>query len=95
MDTTSGTRTQFTEGEGKQPEHTHSAQTHTHDHYHVSHHHSDNPLNRWEHRGYWHTHEHNHAIMTHSHDYSQEDEQAEHGKEAHIHDHTAPASSRS
>lgn len=41
---------QRTEGEGKQPEHTHPARTHMHDHYHVSHHHSNNPLNQWEHR---------------------------------------------
>jgi hypothetical protein len=32
--------------------------------------------------------------MTHSHDFSQEDEEAEHAKEGHIHDHSAPASTR-
>ena len=41
---------QRTEGEGKQPEHTHPARMHSHDHYHVSHHHTNNLLNAWEHR---------------------------------------------
>jgi len=59
----------------------------------VSHHHSDNPLNEWEHRTYWHTHDHNHNTLTHSHDFSQDDEKARHGKEAHVHDHAAPTES--
>ena len=46
---------QITEGEGREPEHTHPPRTHTHDHYHVSHHHTNNPLNEWEHRSYWRT----------------------------------------
>src|SRR4051794_11788003 len=73
---------QYTEGEGKQPSHTHSARTHTHDHFHISHHHTGNPLNQWEHRAYWHTHDHNHNVLTHSHDYSQEQEEAAHDKES-------------
>ena len=81
---------QRTEGEGEVPEHTHPAVVHTHDHYHVTHHHSDNPLNEWEHRAYWHTHEHNHNTLTHSHDYDRADEDARHPKEAHIHDHAQP-----
>jgi hypothetical protein len=81
---------QHTEEEGHQPTHTHPATTHEHDHYHVSHHHRDAPLGEWEHRTYWHTHEHNHAQLTHSHDYSLEDEEQHHAKEAHVHDHAAP-----
>ena len=82
--------TQRTEGEGKQPEHTHPARMHNHDPYHVSHHHRGNPLGEWQHRTFWHTHEHNHNTLTHSHDYSQDDEERDHGSEAHIHDHAAP-----
>src|SRR5438874_6875275 len=84
---------QRTEGEGTEGTHVHPARVHTHDHYHVSHHHKDGVLGEWEHRTYWHTHEHNHTELTHSHDYSQQDEEANHAKEAHIHDHTAPTTS--
>ena len=86
-------QTQTTHGEGAQQAHTHPATVHTHDDYHVSHHHKDGMLGEWEHRTFWHTHEHNHASLTHSHDYSLEDEQGEHAKEAHVHDHEAPAQS--
>jgi hypothetical protein len=72
---------QRTEGEGKEPEHTHPAQTHSHDHYHVSHHHAGGIM-EWQHRTYWHTHEHNHAELTHSHDYSRDEEEQHHEKEA-------------
>ena len=60
----------------------------THDHYHVAHYHQIS--GDWEHRTYWHTHEHNHAELVHSHDYSQDEENARHGKLAHIHDHVRP-----
>src|SRR5438874_7404076 len=93
MQTSATDPNQYTEGQGKQPEHTHAARTHTHDHYHISHHRSDNPLNPWEHREYWHTHQHNHNLLVHSHDHSQQQEEAEHGKESHVHDHAAPAQS--
>src|SRR5438105_11805488 len=86
---------QRTEGQGKQPEHTHPATLHEHDHYHVTHEHSDNPLNEWVHRTYWHTHEHNHASLTHSHDQSRQEEDERHAKEAHVHDHTSPTKSPS
>ena len=81
------------EGEGKSPEHTHIARVHEHDHYHISHHHKGGLLNEWEHRTYWHTPAHNHAPLTHSHDYDHENEEDEHAKEAHIHDHEAPTTS--
>jgi hypothetical protein len=32
-------------------------------------------------------------VLTHSHEFNKEDEEREHGKEAHIHDHAAPAES--
>jgi len=84
---------QRTEGEGRENTHHHPARVHSHDHYHISHHHRDGLLGEWEHRTYWHTHDHNHAELTHSHDYSQQDEERDHGKEAHIHDHAAPIES--
>ena len=84
---------QRTDGQGNEPEHTHPARTHTHDHYHVSHHHKGGLLGEWDHRTYWHTHDHNHNALTHSHDYNQADEEMQHGKEAHVHDHAAPAES--
>jgi hypothetical protein len=84
---------QRTEGEGKAPEHTHPARTHSHDHYHVSHHHRGGVLAEWDHRTAWHSHEHNHHVLRHSHDYSDADEEQEHGKEAHVHDHAAPVGS--
>lgn len=79
---------QFTEGEGRAPEHTHPAVTHEHDHWHITHHVSDN--GQVEHRVYWHTHPHNHNELTHSHDYSVQQEEEHHAREAHIHDHAAP-----
>jgi hypothetical protein len=82
---------QRVEGQGAAPEHTHPAVTHSHNHWHVSHHvEADGSV---EHRTYWHTHLHNHGELTHSHDYSQADEERDHAKEAHIHDHTAPTAS--
>jgi hypothetical protein len=84
--------TQQVEGRGTVPAHTHDVRVHTHDHYHVSHHHKGGVMGEFEHRTYWHTHDHNHNELAHSHDYSVEDEEQEHGKEAHIHDHAAPAS---
>jgi len=84
---------QHTEGTGVQPEHTHNAEVHSHDHYHVSHHHTGELVPEFEHRTYWHTHDHNHNPLTHGHNYSREDEAVYHGKEAHIHDHAAPAES--
>jgi hypothetical protein len=84
---------QRTEGEGRTATHTHAATTHTHDHYHVTHHHRGGPLAEWEHRTQWHTHEHNHNALTHSHDFGQDEEDREHGKEGHIHDHAAPTHS--
>jgi hypothetical protein len=81
------------EGEGVEPHHTHEAVMHAHDHYHVSHHHMHGLMGEWEHRTYWHTHEHNHSELTHGHDYRQSDEDLGHAKEAHIHDHAAPADS--
>jgi hypothetical protein len=82
---------QWIEG-SDQPSHTHSATEHTHDHYHVTHRHGG-MVGEFQHRSYWHTHEHNHAAMTHGHEYDRQEEDREHGKEAHIHDHTAPSSS--
>ncbi len=84
---------QFTQGQGKQPEHTHEAVTNTHDHYHVTHHHRGGVLGEFDHRAYWHTHAHNHNALTHSHDDAHGDEEQEHGKEAHVHDHAAPTQS--
>ena len=46
----------------------------------------------WEHRTFWHTHEHNHTALIHSHDYSEQDEEKEHTREAHIRHHSALAS---
>ncbi len=83
----------YPEGEGSQPEHSHRPLVHAHDHYHVSHHHDGSALGEWEHRTYWHTHEHNHEPLLHCHHYSASDEREEHGKEAHLHDHAAPARS--
>jgi hypothetical protein len=37
--------------------------------------------------------EHTHPATEHSHDYRREDEERDHAKEAHIHDHTAPTES--
>ena len=82
---------QRVEGQGRAAEHTHPAVTHSHDHWHVSHHVEAD--GRVEHRTYWHTHPHNHGELTHSHDYSQDDEERHHAKEAHVHDHTAPMES--
>lgn len=82
---------QIVEGQGRATEHGHDAKLHVHDHYHLTHHRGD-LLGGWEHRDYWHTHEHNHAGMTHGHDYSIEDEETHHAKEAHIHDHDHPMS---
>lgn len=92
--TTQGTY-QRTDGAGREPEHVHNAVVHTHDHYHVSHHHRSGvgaTVGDFEHRSFWHTHEHNHNALLHSHDYSR-DEEGEHAKEAHIHDHADPAES--
>jgi hypothetical protein len=86
---------QHTVGEGKMPTHTHEAHTHEHDHYHVTHHHRGGPLGEWEHRTHWHSHEHNHNALTHSHDYGRDEEDQQHGKEAHIHDHANPTESAS
>ncbi len=82
---------QYTEGEGREPEHSHPPVVHTHDHYHVVHYHRED--GGFDHREYWHTHEHNHSQLVHSHDFEQGDENDRHGKEAHIHDHAAPAQS--
>ena len=84
---------QHIEGEGDQASHLHAATVHSHDHYHVSHHHKGSFLGEWDHRTSWHTHEHNHAPLQHSHDYSLDDEAAEHAKEAHVHDHDSPVAS--
>jgi hypothetical protein len=84
---------QRAEGEGREPEHTHPAIEHTHDHWHVSHHHTGGLNDDFAHRASWHTHAHNHAPLTHSHDYSRTDEERDHDKEAHVHDHTAPTDS--
>ena len=82
------------EGEGQEPAHTHQAFMHAHDHYHVTHHHKGGMMgDDWEHRTSWHTHEHNHSETMHSHDYDADEEDQLHGKEAHIHDHAAPAKS--
>lgn len=86
-----GQRPTTTEGEGHERTHVHRSRVHSHDHYHVSHHHGGGVLGEWEHRTYWHTHEHNHTELRHSHDYTMDDEEEHHGKEAHVHDHAAPA----
>ncbi len=79
------------EGQGKEPAHTHRATVHAHDHWHVSHHVGED--GQVEHRTFWHTHAHNRAELTHSHDYSRQDEDLHHEREAHVHDHAAPAES--
>jgi len=84
------TEHQYTEGAGREPEHTHPAVTHAHDHWHISHHVDGGEVS---HRTFWHSHEHNHSEITHSHDYRRADEARDHDKEAHIHDHAAPAES--
>lgn len=84
---------QRTEGEGKVPEHTHEALVHIHDHYHIAHFQSGGILGEWAHRSFWHTHEHNHNVLVHSHDYEREEEDAHHGREAHVHDHASPTRS--
>ncbi len=81
---------QVVEGQGQAVVHTHPDELHGHDHYHVSHHHGG-LLTEWAHRTYWHTHEHNHSSLTHSHDYDRESEIEHHAREAHTHDHAAPA----
>ena len=45
-----------------------------------------------EHMTSAHAHEHNHAPVTHTHD-AHEDPAKEHPRDAHIHDHAAPADS--
>lgn len=90
----------FTEGPGagqhtvgdeaRQQEHAHDPVVHTHDHYHVSHHHTGGPLGEFEHRAHYHEHEHNHALLVHGHSHEPGDEEADHAKEAHVHDHEAP-----
>ena len=87
------TQQQWVHGDGKEPEHAHPAQVHSHDHYHITHHHKSGVMGEWDHKTSWHSHEHNHAPLRHSHDGSYEDEVADHDREAHIHDHTAPAES--
>ena len=77
---------------GNEPEHMHESVVHTHDHYHVSHHHSGGLLSEWEHKTFWHTHAHNHNQITHGHDYGMDEEEQQHGKQAHVHDHSAPVS---
>lgn len=84
--------TQRVEGTASAPAHMHEAVVHAHDHYHVSHYHGG-LVGEFKHRAFWHTHEHNHLAIEHGHDYDLADEEREHGKEAHIHDHAAPATS--
>ncbi len=86
-------KTQYTQREGKEPQHSHPSVRHTHDHYHVSHHHGGKVIGEWDHRTFWHTHDHNHSELMHSHDYNRSDEEENHDREAHIHDHAAPAQS--
>jgi len=84
---------QYTEGTDREQEHTHLPVQHSHDHYHVTHHHKDRVLGEWEHRTFWHTHDHNHNEIIHGHNYGAAQEEVEHGKEAHMHDHAAPTAS--
>jgi hypothetical protein len=72
-------------------EHSHAPMVHTHDHYHVTHHHRGTVLGEFDHRSAYHEHEHNHAPLVHAHkDRDLGDESADHDKEAHVHDHSAP-----
>jgi hypothetical protein len=83
---------QRVEGAGSETVHEHPSMTHTHDHYHVTHHHGG-VVGEFQHRASWHTHDHNHLAMRHGHDYDRDTEDREHGKEAHVHDHSSPATS--
>jgi hypothetical protein len=76
--------------EAKEQEHVHEAIVHGHDHYHVSHHHTGGPLGEFEHRARYHAHQHDHGQLVHGHKHDPEQEEQDHGKEAHVHDHTNP-----
>jgi hypothetical protein len=70
--------------------HGHPGVTHAHKHFHVTHY-----LHRgedWAHLLSTHEHEHDHAEIEHVH-VPHEDVEKEHGREAHVHDHTHPARS--
>jgi hypothetical protein len=71
-------------------EHRHDAQVHTHEHTHVTHYLSQ--ALEWKHMTSTHDHEHNHAPLVHTHP-PHKDVDAEHTREAHIHDHEHPAKS--
>jgi len=43
---TLSSKTQYAQGEGKEPQHSHPSAT-THDHYHVSHHHGGKVIGEW------------------------------------------------
>lgn len=69
-------------------EHTHDGMTHSHRHYHITH--SWNAHSGgFEHLSAAHEHEHDHAPLRHAH-YPHQDVAAEHGREAHVHDHLEP-----
>ena len=70
--------------------HHHDAIVHEEKHFHVVHY-----LPRgedWNHLTSTHAHEHNHAEVTHVH-IPHRDVEGEHHREAHVHDHAAPAES--
>jgi hypothetical protein len=83
---------QTVEGNGDSAPHEHPEAVHTHDHYHVTHRHGG-LVGEFQHRASWHTHEHNHLALRHSHDYGIDDEEQDHAREAHVHDHASPAAS--
>ncbi len=68
--------------------HDHEALVHSHRHYHVTHNFRE-MTGGFEHLSSEHEHEHDHAAVSHSH-FPHEDFDAEHGGEAHVHDHTVP-----
>ncbi len=82
--------------EAERQEHYHASEVHSHDHYHVSHVHKGGLGaalgDDFEHQAHYHSHEHNHAPYVHGHQQSEQEEQADHGKMAHTHDHEAPTS---
>ena len=70
--------------------HRHDALVHDHEHAHVTHYLVQGE--QWAHLTATHTHDHNHAPLTHAH-MPHRDQEKEHGREAHVHDHEQPAES--
>jgi len=71
-------------------QHKHEETVHAHEHRHVTHY--LRPGEEWVHMTASHRHQHNHAELSHAHE-SHRQAGKEHEREAHIHDHAAPARS--